>query len=76
MKSRDYTKTSGGFHEIWQISWISHEIITTDSSEIPHFLLVSHMESGGFHIKSIKCTNEIHSEIHNEIHIKICIIIQ
>ena len=39
---------------------------TTDSSEILYFLLVVHMESSGFHMKSIKSTNEIHSEIHNE----------
>ena len=50
----------------------SHEIHlksvrTTDSSEILHFILIFNMESSGFHMKSIKSTNEIHSEIHNEI---------
>ena len=61
-------------YEIWQISHEIHikSVKTTNSSEISHFLLVFHVESGGFHIKSIKCPNEIH----NEIHIEICIVIQ
>ena len=42
---------------------------SSNSSEIPHFLLVFHMESGGFYMKTIKS-----SEIHNEIHSEICII--
>ena len=61
-------------HGIWQTSHEIHlkSVRTTDSSEIIHFLLVFHMESSGFHMKSIKSTNEIHNEIHNVIHIEIC----
>ena len=39
--------------------------------DILHLLLVFHMESSGFHIKSIKSTNALHNEIHNVIHIEI-----
>ena len=66
-----FSKIVLNFMKSNEIHSILHEIHlkpvrTTESSEIIHFLLVFHMESSGFHMKSIKSTNEIHNVIHIE----------